>query len=246
MGQSATLRRAERAREGAERGKGVPASDRAGVWGRAPREMSSNAQVYAAGLLNRALDPTTQPPEIRAFLQAEIELLNNLVVKGMSVIDVGCGTGRHLVMLRGALRIGVGVDYMHGYLVEARRRAGSGRLHFVTGDATSLPLRAPFDLGICMTNTWGTMNDKTGVLDEMRRCVPQRGMRLLSVFAEASVAARREWYRRLGHTVVEESAEYLMTEGGLRSEHFTESRLRSLVGDCTIRPCTGIAYAVTF
>jgi ubiquinone/menaquinone biosynthesis C-methylase UbiE len=206
----------------------------------------SNEQVYAGGLLNRALDPATQPAEIRAFLQAEIELLNNIVVKGMSVIDVGCGTGRHLVMLRNALRIGVGVDYMHAYIVEARRRAGAGPLHFVTGDATRLPVRGQFDVGICMTNTWGTMNDKRGVLDEMRRCVPQSGMRLLSVFAEASVAARREWYGRLGHAVAQESAEYLMTEGGLRSEHFTQTRLQSLVGDCTIRPCTGIAYTVTF
>jgi ubiquinone/menaquinone biosynthesis C-methylase UbiE len=206
----------------------------------------SNEEVYAAGLLTRALDPVTQPPEIRVFLQAELELLNNIVAKGMSVIDVGCGTGRHLVMLRDALRIGVGVDYMHAYIVEARRRAGVGHLHFVTGDATGLPVRAPFDLGICMTNTWGTMNDKHVVLAEMRRCVPQSGMRLLSVFTEASVAPRREWYRRLGHTVVQESAEYLMTEGGLRSEHFTETRLRSLVGHCTIRPCTDIAYTVTF
>ena len=205
----------------------------------------SNEQVYAAGLLNRALDPATQPPEIRAFLQAEIELLNDIVVEGMSVIDVGCGTGRHLAMLRDRLHSGVGVDYEHVYIVEAHR-AESGRLHFVTGDATCLPIRAQFDFAICMTNTWGTMNDKRGVLKEMRRCVPQPGMRLLSVFAEASVAARREWYRRLGHAVVEESAEYLMTEGGFRSEHFTEARLRSLIGDCTIRPCTDIAYTVTF
>src|SRR5579871_4746356 len=62
-------------------------------------ESVSNEQVYAAGLLNRALDPATQPPEIRAFLQAEIDLLNDLVVDGMSVIDVGCGTGRHLARL---------------------------------------------------------------------------------------------------------------------------------------------------
>jgi ubiquinone/menaquinone biosynthesis C-methylase UbiE len=206
----------------------------------------SNEQVYAAGLLNRALDPATQPAEIRAFLQAENELLHAIVVDGMSVIDVGCGTGRHLVMLRDVLRIGIGVDYMHAYIVEARRRAGAGRLHFMTGDATRLPVSALFDFGICMTNTWGTMKDKRRVLDEMRRCVPQSGMRLLSVFTEASVAARREWYRRLGHTVVQESAEYLVTEGGLRSEHFTETRLRSLVGDCTIRPCTDIAYAVSF
>ena len=206
----------------------------------------SNEQVYASGVLNRALDPATQPPEIRAFLQAEIDLLNDIVVEGMSMIDVGCGTGRHLIMLRNRLRTGVGVDYEHAYVVDARRRGEASRLHFVTGDATCLPIRAQFDLAVCMTNTWGTMNDQRGVLNEMRRCVPQPRMRLLSVFAEASVAARREWYRRLGHTVVQESPEYLMTEGGFRSEHFTKARLQSLVGDCTIRPCADIAYIVTF
>jgi hypothetical protein len=46
--------------------------------------------------------------------------------------------------------------------------------------------------------------------------------------------------------VVEETAEYLMTEGGFRSEHFSEARLRHLVGDCTIRPLAGIAHVVTF
>jgi ubiquinone/menaquinone biosynthesis C-methylase UbiE len=206
----------------------------------------SNEQVYAGGLLNRALDPATQPAEIRAFLQAEIELLDDIVAEGMSVIDVGCGTGRHLAMLRDRLRIGVGIDYEHSYLVQARHRAGAGRLHFVTADATSLPIGSQFDLAICMTNSWGTMNDKTGVLHEMRRCVSRSRMRLLSVFAEASIGPRRQWYRRLGHTVVEESAESLMTDGGLKSEHFTETRLRSLVGDCTIRPCTDIAFVVRF
>ena len=205
----------------------------------------SNEQVYAAGLLNRALDPAMQPPEIRAFMQAEIDLLRDIVVEGMSVIDVGCGTGRHLIMLRDRLRIGVGVDYEHAYIVEAHR-AGAAPLRFVTGDATCLPIRPQFDLAICMTNTWGTMKDKSGVLNEMRRRVAQPGMRLLSVFAEASVSARREWYRRLGHTVVHQSAEHLITEGGFRSEHFSAARLRSLIGDCTIRPCAEIGYTVTF
>jgi SAM-dependent methyltransferase len=205
----------------------------------------SNDDVYAAGLLNRALDPATQPAEIRAFLQAEIELLNDIIAEGMTVLDVGCGTGRHLAMLGDRLRIGMGVDYEHAYIVEAQRSAGAGRLHFVTADATRLPIRARFDFATCLTNTWGTMSDKAGVLDEMRRCAPEPRTRLLSVYGDASIPARREWYRRLGHAVVEESAECLVTEGGFRSEHFTEARLRDLVGDCTIRPIAGIAYIVT-
>lgn len=206
----------------------------------------SNDEVYAGGLLTRALDPATQPPEIQAFLRAELDVLDDMILDGMTVIDVGCGTGRHLARLRDRLRLGVGVDYEHAYIVEAHRRAGSDHVHFVTGDATRLPIRAAFDLATCLTNTWGTMDDKTGVLREMRRLAPKPRTRFLSVYAETSVPARREWYRRLGHNVVEESAEHLTTEGGFRSEHFSEARLRSLVGDCTIRPFGGIAYAVTF
>jgi ubiquinone/menaquinone biosynthesis C-methylase UbiE len=206
----------------------------------------SNDDVYAAGLLNRALDPATQPPEIRAFLQAEMTLLTDIVREGMTVIDVGCGTGRHLAMLGDRLRIGVGVDYEHSYVIDAHRRAGRGHVHFVTGDATAVPVRACFDLATCLTNTWGTMSDKTAVLNEMRRLAPEGRTRLLSVYAEASVPARREWYRRLGHVVVAESEDCLLTDGGFRSEHFSEARLRTLVGDCTVQCLAGIAYVVTF
>ena len=205
-----------------------------------------NDEVYAAGLLNRALDPATQPPEIRSYLQAEIDLLNATIVKGMAVIDFGCGTGRHLAMLGDRLRIGVGVDYEHTYVVAARRRVSARHLYFVTGDATAVPIGTSFDLATCMTNTWGTMSDKAGVLNEMRRLAPRPQTRFLSVYAAASVLPRREWYRRLGHPVVEESEEYLMSEGGFRSEHFSEARLRNLVGECVIRPFAGIAYLVTF
>jgi SAM-dependent methyltransferase len=203
----------------------------------------SNEEVYAAGLLNRALDPATQPPEIQAFLRAELDLLQDVVTDGMRVIDVGCGTGRHLRLVSDRLRFGLGVDYEHSYITEAERRASRPHLHFITADATAIPIVAVFDFAICLTNTWGTMSDKTGVLREMRRLAPQR---LLSVYSQASVRARREWYRRLGHSVLEETSDYLMTEGGFRSEHFSEARLRSLVGDCTIRPIADIAYVITF
>lgn len=205
----------------------------------------SNDDAYAAGLLKRALDPATQPPRIQAFLRAEIDLLHQLVKEGMRVLDLGCGTGRHLILLRDRLRLGLGVDYERTYIADAVR-AGAPPLHFIIGDATAVPVAAAFDFAVCLTNTWGTMSDKAGVLREMRRLAPKPHTRLLSVFSETSVASRTEWYRRLGHAVVEETGEYLVTDGGLRSEHFSDARLRSLVGDCAIRPVADIARAVTF
>jgi hypothetical protein len=80
----------------------------------------------------------------------------------------------------------------------------------------------------------------------MRRLAPRPYGRLLSLYAAASVSARREWYRRLGHAVVEISDDYILTEGGFRSEHFSEARVRSLVGNCDVRPLGDIAYAVRF
>ena len=206
----------------------------------------SNDDVYAGGILKRALDPATQPPEIQAFLRAELALLDDVVKQGMRVLDVGCGTGRHLILLGSRLGIGLGVDYEHSYIAEAVARAGASQLHFIIGDATAIPIVAPFDFAMCLTNTWGTMSDKAGVVKEMRRLAPRPHTRLISVFSEASVPARREWYRRLGHAVVEETGEYLLTDGGLRSEHFSDARLRGLVGDCTIRPVADIARVVTF
>ena len=187
----------------------------------------ANEEVYAGGLLNRALDPATQPPEIQAYLQAEIDLLNEVIRRrawpcSTSAAAPG-GTWpclRIVYASASAWTTSIRISSPHAARVRTQH------LHFVTADATAVPLAYGFDLAICMTNTWGTMSDKAGVLREMRRLSPRPRSRLLSVYSPASVPARREWYRRLEQPVLEVSDEYILTQEGFRSEHFSADRLR--------------------
>jgi branched-subunit amino acid aminotransferase/4-amino-4-deoxychorismate lyase len=113
---------------------------------------------------------------------------------------------------------------------------------FFVADATAVPLLPPFDAAICLTNTWGTMSDKLGVLSEMRRLSPVAGTRLVTVYSANSVTARREWYANMGHRVLEATDHELIAEGGFSSEHFTERRLRALLGPCELHPIGNVAY----
>jgi SAM-dependent methyltransferase len=208
-----------------------------------PNEMT-NDQVYAAGLLNKALDPATQPEAIRAFLRVEEEFVRERVPPGGRVVDLGCGTGRHLIGLLDVISLGVGIDYEWKYIAEANRLKPDGPLYFLVADATRVPLSSQFDTALCLTNTWGTMSDKLAVLGEMRRLAPERGRRLITVFASTSVEHRRQWYANFGHEVVEITDEHILTGGGLFSEHFTPDRLRNLIGDCEINAIGDVAYLV--
>jgi SAM-dependent methyltransferase len=204
----------------------------------------TNDDAYAAGILNKALDPSTQPDAIRAFLHAEQSLVAELIQRDARIVDFGCGTGRHLIALLGRISLGVGIDYERAYIAEATRRHPGRPLHFLVADATAVPLKAEFDAALCLTNTWGTMSDKLAVLGEMRRLAPKPASRLITVYAPTSVQPRREWYARMGHEVIDVTDERIVTQGGFISEHFTANRLRSLVGECNLRRIGTIAYVV--
>lgn len=201
----------------------------------------ANRDVYAHGLLNRALDPATQPEPVRHFLRSEEALLARLVPPGARVVDFGCGTGRHLLCLGSRISMGVGLDYEPSYVAEANRLAGEGHVHFVVADGRATPLSSGFDLAVCLTSTWGTMSEKMKVLEEMKRLAPRPRTRLITAYSTASVAARTEWYARLGHEVTDVTDEHLVA-GGFISEHFSEARLRSLLGDCVLHRLGTIGF----
>jgi len=55
-------------------------------------------------------------------------------VRGLSVLDLGCGTGRHTVWLAEAGASVTAVDFSEGMLAEARRKPGMESVHFVAHD----------------------------------------------------------------------------------------------------------------
>jgi ubiquinone/menaquinone biosynthesis C-methylase UbiE len=63
-------------------------------------------------------------------------------VRGLHVLDVGCGTGRHAVALAADGALVTGVDFSKGMLEKARAKPGAQTVRFVQQDA-SQPL--PFD-----------------------------------------------------------------------------------------------------
>lgn len=83
---------------------------------------------------------------------AEVEFFLRLfpLARGASVLDVGCGTGRHARELARRGYSVVGLD-LAPRMVEVARRLGQGSgAEFVVGDARSFDLGRTFDAAICL------------------------------------------------------------------------------------------------
>jgi SAM-dependent methyltransferase len=90
---------------------------------------------------------TTDSVREAAFL---VELLD--LPPGASILDIGCGTGRHAVELAKAGFAVTGVDLSSGMLREARAAAErvGVQLELVQADATSFDLGREFDAAVCL------------------------------------------------------------------------------------------------
>jgi 2-polyprenyl-3-methyl-5-hydroxy-6-metoxy-1,4-benzoquinol methylase len=74
------------------------------------------------------------------------------LVPGSSVLDIGCGTGRHSMELARRGYVVTGVDISSGMLAEAERAAKEAgvKVGWVHQDATKFKSRRKFDAAICL------------------------------------------------------------------------------------------------
>jgi malonyl-CoA O-methyltransferase len=122
------------------------------------------------------------------LLALEEPQVNRLLgeVKGLSVLDVGCGTGRHAVRLARAGASVRALDFSAGMLEQACRKAGADKVSFQVHDLSE-PLPFPdetFDRVLC-----GLVIDHIANLDglfgEMLRVCRSSGCVVVSVMHPA-------------------------------------------------------------
>lgn len=107
-------------------------------------------------------------------------------VRGLSVLDLGCGTGRHALWLAAAGADVTGVDFSEGMLAEARQKSGADAVRFLAHDLHEpLPFAdATFDRvvsGLVLEH----LRDLGAFFGEMRRVVKPGGVAVVSAMHPA-------------------------------------------------------------
>ena len=107
-------------------------------------------------------------------------------VRGLTVLDLGCGTGRHAIRLAAAGAEVTGVDFSEKMLAEARRKPASDKIRFLVHD---LHQRLPFpDAGFDLVVS-GLVLEHLQVLDgfftEARRVLKPGGRAVVSAMHPA-------------------------------------------------------------
>lgn len=118
---------------------------------------------------------------------AEVDLIVDQcqLTAGFTVLDIGCGTGRHVMELAARGIFATGVDYLAASIrsrVQASRN--EPRAEFQVGDARDLNLGKTFDAVICLYDVIGSyarLEDNKEIVRSIRRHLKHGGRALISV-----------------------------------------------------------------
>ena len=115
--------------------------------------------------------------------------------RGERAVDLGCGTGRHAVLLAGRYRQVLGVDVSQPMLDIAQRRRAADGIRFVRRDLRDLhPDRdGRFDL-VLSTHTLHHVEDLDATLERVRELVAPGGRVVLVDNVAARPVVPRRWF----------------------------------------------------
>lgn len=150
-----------------------------------------DAYRYTARIYDRLFDNMN-----KGLRMAGLRMFRPL--KGMNILDVGCGTGTHLELYQRYESNLFGIDLSPSMLEIARRRLGSSaRLDL--GNATSMPYDDHmFDLSISMLSLHEMSHPtRLDVLSEMKRVIKDNGHMLLIDFHPGPYQPLQGWISKI-------------------------------------------------
>ncbi len=197
-----------------------------------------------ANIIDDLLKTAHQVPKIEAYLKEEISYLKNNIALNSSVIDFGCGNGRHLKILEPQISKGLGIDMNRSYLEEASSPCISDKIRFEVGDIENYQSTELFDVAISMYNTFGNVENQKGMIESMLNSIKQGGKIIISTFSPESISARLELYKVMGFENLDIEEYKIITQEGFHSLCFSKTALYELIPNAIIEKCTDIGWVV--
>lgn len=108
------------------------------------------------------------------------------VAQSSTILDLGCGLGRHAIAFAEQKMAVTGIDYVPAFIERAKAeaaRSGVGA-EFLVGDCRTIDLRRKFDVVLCLYDVIGTYADNaqnTGILRNLARHMKSGGKAVISV-----------------------------------------------------------------
>lgn len=201
----------------------------------------------------------------RRWEQTQEEVTNIVsllgISPGSSILDLGCGLGRHsLELARRGFSV-VGVDRTRTYLEKARNKAKAEGLtvDFVQEDMRSFCRPKAFDVVVSFFTSFGYFEDADDdkkVVTNVYRSLKDRGMFLIDIMGKeilARIFRQRDWHQVDDITVLQEHKicrdwtwienRWIMIKDGKMEEYTVSHRIYSAVELTAL--LTGCGFSAT-
>lgn len=195
-------------------------------------------------ILGSLLKTAKSIPEISEYLSTEIIYLKENIKKESSIIDFGCGDGRHLRSLDRIISSGLGIDMNSEYLNVAINKSRTKKLKFVKGNIEKFSPKEYFDYSMSMYNTLGVVRNQEGLIKSMVSSTKAGGILMLSLYSSESIPYRMSMYKSMGFKKPMLKGSTIQIENGLFSRHYSKSDIMKLLPNSDIVRCSNIGWFV--
>lgn len=111
--------------------------------------------------------------------------------RGMTVLELACGTGLLSVQLAGSVKLLEATDFSEDMIRQAKTKSHSSRLHFSVQDATDLPYTDETFDAVVISNALHIMSNPEKALSEIKRVLKKDGILIAPTFTAAGSLSGR-------------------------------------------------------